>query len=173
MTELLALIQSLDWSWLWSAIQVLQSLGILWPVAKVVLQVAAFLWCFWVLYVATMAVYRLHLAGELKAATTSRWTLALCYSLVIVAVVVDVIAQYTVASLAFLEFPIEWRRKTVFGMNIPWPAFTGEHLVTDRLQRYMAMNVTTWRKVKADWVCLHILDLFDPKKNHCKRGSRA
>ena len=156
MTELLALIQSLDWSWLWSAIQVLQSLGILWPVAKVVLQVAAFLWCFWVLYVATMAVYRLHLAGDLKAATTSRWTLALCYSLVAVAVVVDVIAQYTVAMVVFLEAPKR-----------------GEHLVTDRLQRYMALEVPTWRSVKADWICQHILDMFDPDKNHCNRRSAA
>lgn len=156
MTELLALIRSLDLSWLWSAIQVLQSLGVLWPVAQVVLQVAAFLWCFWVLYVATMAVYRLHLGGELKTVTTSRFTLALCYSLVGVAGLVDVIAQYTVASVVFLEVPKK-----------------REYLVTDRLQRYMALDVPTWRTVKADWICLHILDLFDPKKNHCKRRSAA
>lgn len=156
MTELLALIQSLDLSWLWSAIQVLQSLGILWPVAKIVLLVLAFLWCFWVLYVATMAVYRLHLAGELKVATTSRYTLALCYSLVGIAVLVDVIAQYTVASVLFLEVPKK-----------------REHLVTDRLQRYLALEAPSWRTAKADWICLHILDLFDPKKNHCKRRSVA
>lgn len=173
MNELLAILHSFDWSSLWTVVQVLQSLGVFWPVVKVVLQVAAFLWCFWVLYVATMAVYRLHLAGELKAATTSRWTLALCYSLVIVATVVDVIAQYTVASVVFLEFPIKWRRKTVFGLSIPWPELSGEHLVTDRLQRYMALDVPTWRTFKADWVCLHALDLFDPKKNHCKRRSAA
>jgi hypothetical protein len=156
MTELLAIIQSFDWSWVWTIVQVLQSLGIFWPVVKVGGIVLAFLWCFWVLYVATMAVYRLHLAGELKAATTSKVTLALCYSLVGIAVLVDAIAQYTVASLVFLEFPDR-----------------GEHLVTDRLQRHMARTTANWRSSLADWICLHILDLFDPSRNHCNRRSAA
>lgn len=156
MTELLAILSSLDLSWFTTIAGVLNSLGLLWPVVHTGLYVGFFLWCFWVLYVATMAVYRLHLAGELKAATTSKVTLALCYSLVAIAVVVDVIAQYTVASLVFLEFPEK-----------------GEHLVTDRLQRHMAKNTPNWRSSLSDWICLHILDLFDPTKNHCNRRSAA
>lgn len=156
MTELIALYQSLDLSWLWSIVQVLQSLGIFWPTVKVAALVLAFLWCFWVLYVATMGIYRLHLAGELKTATTSRFTLGLAYSLVVVAVVVDFITQYTLACLLFLEFPAK-----------------GETLVTGRLQRHLAKPKADWRTSLSDWICLHILDLFDPSKNHCKRRSAA
>lgn len=156
MTEFLALIQSLDLSGFLNVVKVLQALGIFWPVARVAGIVLAFLWCFWVLYVATMAVYRLHLAGELKTATTSKITLGLCYSLVGIAVVVDAIAQYTLASMVFLEFPDK-----------------GEHLVTDRLQRHLASTEPNWRSDLADWVCLHALDLFDPSKNHCNRRSPA
>lgn len=154
MTELLAILSSLDLSWFTTIVRLLDSVGLLWPTVKSGLYVAFFLWCFWVLYVATMGVYRLKLAGELTRATTSRFTMALAYSLVIVAVVVDVIAQYTVASVAFLELPKK-----------------GEHLVTDRLQRHMAKYVPDWRVRLADWICLHILDLFDPSKNHCNRRS--
>ena len=56
---------------------------------------------------------------------------------------VDVFAQYTLARIFFLDLP---RR--------------GEHLVTARLQRYSAGS--GWRKIKADWVCTHLLDVFDP-----------
>lgn len=156
MTEILAILSSLDLSWFTTIASVLNSLGLLWPVVHTTLYVAFFLWCFWVLYVATMGVYRLKLAGELHTTATSRFTLALAYSLVIVAVVVDVIAQYTVASLMFLEFPEK-----------------GEHLVTDRLQRHMAKFKPDWRTRLADWICLHVLDLFDPTKNHCNRRSPA
>lgn len=154
MTEILSVFQSIDLSGLATVAQLLNSFGLLWPTVQTGLWVVLFLWCFWVLYVATMGVYRLKLAGELHAATTSRFTLSLAYSLVIVAVLVDVVAQYTVASVMFLELP----RK-------------GEHLVTDRLQRHMAKLNPDWRVRLADWICLHILDLFDPSKNHCDRRS--
>lgn len=151
MTDLLSLFSSSDA--IMAALRLADALGVLWPTVKASLAVAAFLWCFWVLYVATMGVYRLHLSGQLKALTISRFTRAMCYSLVAVAYVVDLLAQYTVATLVFLDLP---RR--------------GERLVTDRLQRYVAQPGQDWRSAKAHYVCTHLLDLFDPTGDHCNRS---
>jgi hypothetical protein len=67
---------------------------------------------------------------------------------VVIGYAVDIFAQYTVAILFF----VDWPRK-------------GEHLVTERLIRYSAG--TGWRKTKADWICTELLDIFDPRGNHC------
>lgn len=154
MTDLFALVSpdllSLVWSGLWS---VLSALGLAVPFAKAGFLLATFLWVFWVLYVATMAVYRLHLAGQLKQRTTSRFTLGMCYSLVAIALLVDWIAQYTVATVFFLDWPER-----------------GERLVTDRLQRYVSQPWRDWRSDRAHYVCTHLLDLFDPTGDHCKRS---
>lgn len=103
----------------------------------------AFLWAFWTVYVLVMGIYRAHLAKRL-----GRVTYALGLPWVVLGYAMDVLAQYTVATLFFLDLP---RR--------------GEHLVTDRLIRYSAGN--GWRRAKADWICTHLLDPFDPSDNHC------
>jgi len=151
MTDLLNLFSSSDL--IMVALRVADALGMLWPTVQAALCLAAFLWIFWVLYVATMGVYRLHLSGQLKSLDISLFTKAMCYSLVAVAVVVDALAQYTVATVMFLDLP---RR--------------GERLVTDRLQRYVAQPRQDWRSAKAHYVCTHLLDLFDPTGDHCNRS---
>ena len=107
------------------------------------LTVIAALWAFWALYVLVMGLYRAHLSGRL-----SRPAFVLGLPWVVVGYTLDVIAQYTIACVFFLDLPA--RR---------------EWLVTQRLQRYSAGS--GWRKVKADWICTHLLDVFDPKGDHC------
>ena len=107
------------------------------------LYTVVFLHLFWALYVLVMGIYRAHLSGRL---TWPGYVLGVPW--VAVGYIVDIVAQYTIATLYFADLP----RK-------------GEHLVTDRLKRYSAGE--GWRKVKADWVCTHLLDIFDPRGDHC------
>ena len=111
----------------------------IWP-----LYLLAFLWGFWCLYVLVMGVYRAHLSGRLSRAG---YLLGLPW--VAIGYLVDIFAQYTVASVFFLDWP---RR--------------GEYLVTDRLQRYVRIR-HGWRYRKAKWICDHLLDIFDPSGDHC------
>ena len=102
-----------------------------------------FLWGFWALYILVMGIYRAHLSGRL-----SKVGYVLGLPLVVLGYAVDILAQYTIATAYFMDWP---RR--------------GEWLVTDRLIRYS--GGTGWRKAKADWICTHLLDVFDPSGNHC------
>mgnify|MGYP000063470966 CR=1 FL=1 len=104
--------------------------------------VTAYLWIFYVLYVLTMAAYRAKLAGRLNG-----FSKALLYPFVIVAALMDVICNITIAALIFLEFPKEW-------------------LVTQRLQRYHTSD-NGWRTLIAAYVCENLLDPFDPTGDHC------
>lgn len=102
----------------------------------------AFLWAFWAMYVLVMGIYRAHLAKRLTAVT-----LCLSAPFIVAGYLMDVVANVTVASLVFLEPPREL-------------------LVTSRLQRYVAQK-NGWRFRIADWICNHLLDVFDPSGNHC------
>ena len=104
----------------------------------------AFLYVFWALYVLVMGFYRAHLKGQLTGVV--KW---LAWPWVILGCAVDVFAQYTVAAVFFLDAPK-----------------MGEHLVTDRLQRYVAEG-RGWRYHKAKWICDNLLDIFDPNGDHC------
>ena len=64
------------------------------------LYLLAFLWCFWALYVMVMGVYRAHLSGRL-----SRAGYMLGMPWVILGYLVDVLAQFTVATLFFADLP--------------------------------------------------------------------
>lgn len=101
-----------------------------------------FLWAFWGMYVLVMGIYRAHLSHRLKG-------LVLVLSLPFVAIgcTMDVFANMTIASIAFLEPPREW-------------------LVTDRLQRHMYKSAG-WRFWLAKYICDHLLDVFDPSGDHC------
>ena len=101
-------------------------------------------WLFWCLYVFAMGIYRAKLNGRIYG-----FNKVLAFPVVVVAVVVDVGAQYIVAPVVFLDLP----RKQ-------------EHLVTSRLQRYMA-GPNNWRRRIAEYVCDHLLDPFDPNGDHC------
>ena len=102
------------------------------------------LWAFWSLYVLVMGVYRAHLSGRL-----SRVGYVLGLPWVVLGYVVDAVSQYTLATLLFCDLP---RRS--------------EHLVTDRLTRYCD-GLPGWRRTVAVWVCTHLLDVFDPRGDHC------
>lgn len=107
--------------------------------------VVLFLWAFWGLYVLVMGIYRAHLAKRL-----TRVHMVLGLPFVALGYAVDALANFTVASVVFLEPPREW-------------------LVTTRLQRYInaPSAVGAWRTRIATWVCDHLLDVFDPRGNHC------
>lgn len=108
------------------------------------LYIALYLYAFWCAYIAVMGVYRAKLAGRLHGVT-----LWMAYPLVFVGFVMDVVAQYTLATLFFADLPAK-----------------GEHLVTSRLQRYMK-SPGTRRYAMARWVCVSLLDMFDPTGAHC------
>jgi hypothetical protein len=108
------------------------------------LAILAFLYAFWALYVLVMGIYRAHLSGRLSRAG---YVLGLPW--VILGYLVDVFAQFTVATVLFADWP---RR--------------GEWLVTDRLQRYMRTR-HGWRYHKAKWICDSLLDPFDVSGDQC------
>jgi len=103
-----------------------------------------YLWLFWYAYIVVMGLYRAHLDGRLPRVGYVLGAPALA-----VGYLMDVLAQYTIASLVFLDLP---RR--------------GEHLVTSRLIRYLKRDCG-WRYYLAKWLCDHLLDVFDPNGKHC------
>jgi hypothetical protein len=89
-----------------------------------------------------MGIYRAHLDDRL---TGINKTLAI--PVVAVAIILDILANITIATVVFLDLPREL-------------------LITTRLQKYMKKD-TGWRKKIAKYLCDHILDPFDPRGNHC------
>lgn len=106
--------------------------------------VLLYLVLFWYAYILVMGLYRAHLAGRLKGLPFALATPAL-----VIGYVMDIVAQYTIAVVFFADLPA--RR---------------EYLVTERLKRYIAHG-QGWRAQKAEWICTHLLDVFDPTGNHC------
>ena len=111
---------------------------------EIILYSVIYLYIFWVLFIAIMGCYRAHLDKRLIGVTK-----LLAYPLVIIGFTFDVICQYTIATVLFLDF-----------------ANNGEYLVTSRLQRYVALN-NGWRCKLANYICNNLLDVFDPSGNHC------
>ena len=106
--------------------------------------VLLYLWAFWLIYVLVMGLYRAHLADRLKGLS-----LVLAMPVVVLGYLMDILAQYTIAVVFFLDLPARH-----------------EYLVTDRLKRYMTHG-KGWRAKKAEWICTHLLDVFDPTGKHC------
>jgi hypothetical protein len=107
-----------------------------------VLGVVAYLWVFWYVYILVMGLYRAHLDKRL-----SRFTYVLAAPALVVGYAMDIVANVTIASVVFFEPPREW-------------------LVTSRLKRHIA-GYGGWRHRLATWICDHLLDVFDPKGDHC------
>lgn len=108
------------------------------------LEVVIFLWVFWALYVFSMGIYRAYLSERL---TGLNYYLAL--PIFIVALLVDAIANFTIAVIVFADVPHEF-------------------LVTSRLQRYRIESYPNdFRKKLATYICDNLLDIFDPRGNHC------
>lgn len=102
------------------------------------------------MYVLVMGLYRAYLSGRLKGLT-----LYLSYPAVITGYLVDLIANYTVFTVVFLEIP-----------------HSPLELVTDRLTRYLDEEpVTHWRYKISLSICSNLLDLFDPSNDHCSRDT--
>lgn len=122
--------------------------NILYSVVIVSAGVLAYLWVFWLLYVTVMGLYRAWLAQRLRG-------LALIMSLpiVFVALIVDWVANWTIAVAVFQELPM-----------------TPYELVTGRLSRYIKApyDQWNWRNRLADEICDGLLDYFDPTGKHCR-----
>lgn len=101
----------------------------------------AWMWCFYVLYVLVMGVYRAHLAQRLSLVAY-----VLLVPFVVLGFVVDVLTNIVIASVLFADPPREL-------------------LLTTRLQRYV--NGAGWRRTVAAWVCDTLLDPLDPRGEHC------
>jgi hypothetical protein len=110
-----------------------------------VLWTLAYLYGFWLLYVLIMGFYRAWLAGKLTLVAK-----VLAAPALIVGYLVDLFANWTLATVWFLEFPER-------------PL----ELVTDRLSRYIGLQEDCWHKEHAVWVCQNLLDYFDPHDKHC------
>lgn len=109
----------------------------------IVVYTLLYLYAFWCVYIAVMGLYRAHLNNTLHG--VAKW---LAYPLVAVGIVIDVLANVVIAPFVFFDMPHEW-------------------LVTDRLVRYIKTD-KGWRSRTANWVCTHLLDVFDPTGVHCK-----
>lgn len=110
-----------------------------------------FLLFFWYLYVLVMGLYRGYLSGKLKG-----FPLYLSYPAVILGYLVDLLANYTVFTLVFLEIP---KRPL--------------ELVTDRLTRYLDGDSFNWRYKISFCICTGLLDVFDPSNDHCSRNPKV
>lgn len=110
----------------------------------IALYLLLYLYIFWCFFILVMGVYRAHLSGRLDG--MARW---MAYPLVALGLVLDVLAQYIIATVVFLDWP---RHK--------------EYLVTLRLQRYIRGPIG-WRRRWASAICDNLLDLFDPTGEHC------
>jgi hypothetical protein len=106
----------------------------------------AYIYVCWLVYILIMGLYRAHLAGRLPRNSVLFWV---ALPVVAVGYVMDVVLQYVVGTVMFADLPRG-----------------GEHLFTDRLNRYMRGH-DHWRRRWAEWICDHMLDPFDPKGDHC------
>lgn len=89
-----------------------------------------------------MGVYRAHLAKRLTTVTT-----IMLFPVVLLAIFVDILCNFTLATVIFWELPHQM-------------------MVTQRLHGYR-QQLGGWRKSIADYICLNLLDPFDPTGDHC------
>lgn len=107
-----------------------------------VFAIFVYLWFSWALYVLIMGIYRAHLDKRLN-----KVTILLSLPFIALGYILDVLANIFVASILFLELPKEL-------------------YVTTRLQRYKKQNLG-WRTQLSSWICINLLDVFDPTGSHC------
>jgi len=112
------------------------------------LTAVVYIWAFWLAYVVIMGFYRAYLAKRLNSVT-----FVMATPVLIVGYLLDMLCQYTLATLLFWDAPASWLK---------------ERLVTSRLQRYVAQGEAAgWRNKVAVYICDNLLDPFDPTGNHC------
>jgi hypothetical protein len=110
----------------------------------IAIYILAYLYVFWLLYLVFTSLYRAHLNNRLAGVNK-----ALAYPVVIIAAIVDWLANVFIATLLFQELPGSWNE-----------------LVTGRLWRYL-QEPDGRNKKWAKAICWHLLDPFDPRGSHC------
>lgn len=108
-----------------------------------VVYAALYVYACWLMYVMVIGMYRAYMRGAMHPVVK-----VLSAPWIVVGLLMDVGLQL-LATVFFIDAP----RK-------------GEWLLTQRLTRYMD-GKDGWRKQAADWICTHLLDLFDPRGDHC------
>lgn len=101
-----------------------------------------YIWLGWALYVFVMGIYRAYLDKRLKGLN-----LIMAAPIAVFAIIMDVAANLFLAPILFLDLPKEL-------------------LVTSRFKRYMAQEAG-WRKRVSTYICENMLDIFDPRGDHC------
>ena len=110
-----------------------------------VLLTIAFLYAFWGLFVLSMGLYKAYLN---KLLTPTTRVLAAPYILAMA--IFDLIANYTIFLIVFLQFPS-----------------LKDFLVTYRLRTILLTQDGGYRYRLAKWLCDKLLNPFDPRGNHC------
>lgn len=114
------------------------------PLSYFTFRTVIFLYVFFALYVVAVGLYRAHLAGTMR-----KTGYVLGWPWLVIAAIVDVVANVTIFAVLFLEPPREF-------------------LVTQRLRRHLLAgpdNGFRYRFARA--ICYHVLDYFDPRGAHC------
>lgn len=104
--------------------------------------IVVYLWIFWGLFVMVMGLYRAHLDKRLNP-----MSYVLGAPFLLIGWLMDFFANVTLASILFLEPPKEL-------------------MVSSRLKRHNKTE-NGWRTKIANTICQHLLDVFDPKGDHC------
>lgn len=101
------------------------------------------LYALWIFYLAIMNLSRADQAHQLRPVA-----LVLGVPVLLVGYMLDVLVNAVVLTVVLLELPLELT-------------------VSDRLGRHLRTS-GTWRNRVARWVCLELLDQFDPTGRHCR-----
>lgn len=110
----------------------------------IAIQIIVVLWVLWIFYLAVMSLYRAH-----NEKTLSIPAKLLGYPILAIGAALDAAVNIVLMSLVFLERPSEW-------------------LLTKRLSRHIKRG-GGWRKKLALWICVHLLNPFDPHQDgHCR-----
>ena len=130
---------------------------------EILLYTALICWVFWHGYIHAMGLYRARLQGRLVGLP-----LVLSVPVIAVTFALDVLIQFTVASLVFWQWPqgLKLGKHEYKGVSLPWPE--GDWFVTHRLRRYIAAGLDLgWRYKVAHVICYRLTDPFDPTGAHC------
>ena len=116
--------------------------SVAWKFAEIIGLTLSIMWTFWIGYILVMGVYRAYLSQRLSKAA-----LILSLPIVLIGIILDVLINIFLATFIFLDMPREL-------------------LMTRRMIRYRKTD-NGWRAKLSQFICDHLLDVFDPKGNHC------
>lgn len=108
----------------------------------IILYFTTSLLCFWSLYLSVSSLFLAYQNKKIPKAV-----IPLAYIVLAVGAMVDMVMNFTLFTLIFLDIP-------------------KEILVTKRLKRYIKSYVG-WRYKLAMWICGNLLNPFDKSGNHC------